>query len=194
MKHRLLSLLLVATLASAEEWKIASSEHQFAFPRDHGSHPDYAIEWWYLTGHLFAKNDDRRFGYQATFFRLGQSGARNGNRLGRSPLPGFDDSQIYMSHMAVTDLATGEFFHEERLNRNSWDAYATVDDLDVRNGNWTLRRTSDSPTTMEMTGSVRSDVSFAVSLTAAKPHVLFGDRGVSRKGSVPSVSRRVKVM
>src|SRR5260370_7922997 len=25
---------------------------KFAFPRDHGPHPDYRIEWWYVTANL----------------------------------------------------------------------------------------------------------------------------------------------
>ena len=48
---------------------IARPGYQFDFPRDYGSHPDFKIEWWYVTGHLKSE-DDRRFGYQATFFRL----------------------------------------------------------------------------------------------------------------------------
>src|ERR1700712_5095544 len=38
------------------------------FPRDFGSHPDLATEWWYITGHARAQ-DGREFGYQITFFR-----------------------------------------------------------------------------------------------------------------------------
>ena len=26
---------------------------EFEFPRDHGPHPGFRQEWWYLTGHLF---------------------------------------------------------------------------------------------------------------------------------------------
>ena len=39
------------------------------FPRDHGKHPRYAFEWWYLTGHLY-KNSQKKFGTQMTIFRL----------------------------------------------------------------------------------------------------------------------------
>jgi hypothetical protein len=31
----------------------------FSFPPDHGPHPEFRIEWWYVTGHLgFAENPD----------------------------------------------------------------------------------------------------------------------------------------
>ena len=51
-------------------------------PADHASHPDYRIEWWYYTGNLDA-TDGRRFGYQLTFFRVGdRSGSRSIRRAG----------------------------------------------------------------------------------------------------------------
>jgi predicted secreted hydrolase len=40
----------------------------FAFPADHGPHPEFRTEWWYYTGNLAAR-DGRRFGFQLTFFR-----------------------------------------------------------------------------------------------------------------------------
>ena len=40
----------------------------FTFPLDHGPHPEYKTEWWYLTGHLRTPSG-RRFGYQFTLFR-----------------------------------------------------------------------------------------------------------------------------
>ena len=37
---------------------------QARFPRDHGAHPEFRIEWWYVTGWL-----DGPLGFQITFFR-----------------------------------------------------------------------------------------------------------------------------
>jgi len=34
------------------------------FPRDHGAHPDFRTEWWYVTGWL-----ENSLGFQITFFR-----------------------------------------------------------------------------------------------------------------------------
>src|SRR5690349_2279703 len=69
------SLLLIVfvcpTLPGAEnEWKPALPGYHFEFARDHASHPEYKIEWWYYTGNLTA-DDGHRFGYQLTFFRVG---------------------------------------------------------------------------------------------------------------------------
>ena len=93
----------------AEEWSIPKVGNQLTFPRDHGSHPDFKIEWWYITGHL--EGDGRRFGFQATFFRLGQ---RPGEP---EPEGAFRSDQIYMAHMGVSDPERGIFLHEEKLNR-----------------------------------------------------------------------------
>lgn len=46
----------------------ADGPRDFAFPADHGPHPDFRLEWWYFTGNLEGA-DGRRFGYQLTFFR-----------------------------------------------------------------------------------------------------------------------------
>lgn len=108
----------------------------FIFPRDHGSHPDYKIEWWYLTGHLHVANDpSRRFGFQATFFRSAAP-------LATAALPAptaFGHDQIFLAHMALLDVGTGRFLHQERLNRSGWDAAASTTTLEVRNGDWSLR-------------------------------------------------------
>src|SRR3981189_3614897 len=40
----------------------------FAFPADHGPHPDYRIEWWYVTANL-ADANGAAYGAQWTLFR-----------------------------------------------------------------------------------------------------------------------------
>ncbi len=152
-------------------WTVPKAGHTLSFPRDHGSHPDFKIEWWYLTGHLFS--GERRFGFQATFFRLGQEPVE----VVEGEL--FGTSQIYMAHMGLSDPETGTFLHEERLNRGGWDAGAKAGDLDVFNGNWSLVRTESG---MELEGSIRTEAAFSLKLDPKKNHVVFGEDGISRKG------------
>ena len=166
----------------AQEYSIPRPGSVLQFPRDHGSHSDFKIEWWYLTGHLFASNDKKhRFGFEATFFRLGQ-------RPGSKPteVENFGTDQIYMAHMALTDLAGKRFYHEERLNREGWNACAKVGDLSLRNGNWSLHRSSDG--NLSLRGSIQSKVTLSLELEPLKPHVIFGENGVSRKGPSESAS------
>lgn len=167
---------------TADGFRIPQAGAPLRFPEIHGSHPDHRIEWWYLTGHLFAGS--RRFGMQATFFRLARRPALD------DPEAAFGDSQLYLAHFAVTDGAAGRFRHEERLNRQGWDAGARVGDLDLWNGNWSLRRLSglgsrEDQGEMRLIGGVRSEAAVDLVLEPVKPAVRFGADGVSRKGEEP---------
>ena len=82
-----LSLLLPSAAAefhpplkTADGFAVPQPGRRFEFPRDHGSHPDFKIEWWYVTGHLFGESD-RRFGFQATFFRRAGPPPTNGSAV-----------------------------------------------------------------------------------------------------------------
>jgi len=152
----------------------------FEFPRDHGSHPEFKIEWWYVTGHLFAE-DGRRFGFQATFFR-------QANRHEGAESPLFQQKQLYLAHMALLDARTGRFLHEERLNRGGWNADSSTTTLDVSNGNWSLRLTDAATQQMTLKGTVKGEAALELQLTPAKPLVFFGKDGVSRKAALPSAA------
>jgi predicted secreted hydrolase len=166
---------------TADGFAIPQLGHVFDFPRDDGAHPEFRIEWWYVTGHLFAA-DERRFGFQATFFRLaGPPGVRDDN-------PDFSRREVLLAHMALTDGSTGQFWHEERLNRAGWDAHAAVGTLDLTNGEWALRLLANDPPQLDLRGGVRAEVAFHLNLTAAKPLVIFGEDGVSHKGAEPSAA------
>ncbi len=158
--------------------------HVFTFPRDHGAHPEFRLEWWYLTGHLFADGGSR-YGFQATFFR--QTAPDK-------------STQLHLAHMALLDVQTGRFLHQERLNRDGWDASASNVTLALRNGPWSLRSAAregappraedrsaapaaDPMEPMTLLGGIRSEVSFALALTPTKPLVRFGVNGYSRKGA-----------
>ncbi|MCE2543718.1 MAG: hypothetical protein J4F30_09850, partial [Acidobacteria bacterium] len=39
-----------ATIPDDDGWTRAQPGYAWRFPRDHGSHPPYQIEWWYYTG------------------------------------------------------------------------------------------------------------------------------------------------
>ena len=136
----------------------------FEFPRDHGSHPEFRTEWWYVTGHLNAE-DGTRFGFQITFFR--QASTVKGE-------------QLFLAHCALLDANGGTFLHEERLNREGWDAAASTTRLDVRNGNWSFRMEDGE---LRLASTIRADAQLSLSLRPSKPLVVFGTDGVSRKGS-----------
>src|SRR3954466_4485262 len=69
----------------------------FAFPGDHGPHPDYRIEWWYVTANL-VDSTGVRLGAQWTLFR---QASRPGPQQ-----EGWANQQIWMGHAAVTRADT----------------------------------------------------------------------------------------
>ncbi len=168
---------------TADGYAIPQSAKQFSFPRDHGSHPDFAIEWWYITGHLFATNQ-AQFGFQATFFRraLMPPGATNNFYS-----VAFGNDQIYLAHMALVDKTSGKFIYQEKLNRAGWDAASATNTLDVHNGNWSLRLLAPEKIAgrerFELHGTVGLDAAFVLNLSPKKPMVIFGTNGVSRKAA-----------
>ncbi|HKB90574.1 MAG TPA: lipocalin-like domain-containing protein [Opitutaceae bacterium] len=160
--------------------------HHFEFPRDHGSHPEFKLEWWYVTGHLYT-DDNHRYGFQATFFRsAAPRDLLTPNAIEENE--DFGTGQVYLAHMALLDVRNGRFLHQERLNREGWDATATLNKLDVRNGPWSLRMTDANTQQLKLQGSIRADVSFSLILEPEKPLVVFGQNGVSRKGATPAAA------
>ena len=77
------------------------------FPRDHGAHPDFRIEWWYLTANL-SDRQGRHWGLQWTLFRQALSPPQ-------ADLDGWQSSQMWMAHAALT--TPDGHFHEQRFAR-----------------------------------------------------------------------------
>ena len=166
-------------VATVDGFAIPQAGRRFQFPGDHGSHPEFRIEWWYITGHLTTA-DGMRHGMQATFFR----------RAGARAVPGvqgastnFASGEVFLAHMAWLDVSTGKFRHEERLNRRGWDAAADTRRLAVRNGNWSLAEVGTD--IFEVRGGVQAEVGWTLTLRPRKPLVIFGTNGVSRKAAEP---------
>ncbi len=167
----LLMMLFVITAraqTTADGFALPQSGRVFVFPRDHGSHPEFRTEWWYVTGHLDDR-DGHRFGFQVTFFR--QARRENGQTL-----------QLHLAHAALLDAQTGRFVHEERLSREGWDAVSSEMTLAVRNGNWSLKL-DEATQRLHIAATVKGEILLQLELEAVKPLVVFGKDGVSRKGA-----------
>ncbi len=169
-----LIVVVVCPLRLTGDFALPRPNPTFKFPQDHGSHPDFKLEWWYVTGHLTGE-EGNRFGYQATFFR------HVSTEMGSGP------TTLYLAHMALLDVREGSFVYQTRLNREGWDASAAVGRLAVVNGPWSLRMKQDSEV-LVLDAGIRSQVKFDLQLTPEKPVVLFGENGFSRKGAEASAA------
>ena len=154
-----------------EGWRLAAPGYPWRFPRDHGSHPEYRIEWWYYTGNLESERG-RRFGYQVTFFRVGVDPApENPSR--------WAVRDLFMAHLAVTDVRGGRHLAAERLDRGGlgW-AGARTETLDVRNGGWRAFLDGGRHRLEAVDGAFGVELD----LEPGKGPTLHGAGGFSRKG------------
>lgn len=159
------------------EYQQADPAYLMRFPEDHGVHPEFRNEWWYLTGHL---QDDtgREFGFQFTLFRYALSAQIE-------PHPSaWKTNQIYMAHLALSDIETGRFLHHERFSRDSIGlAGAQAQPFKVWMHDWILQSAgedSEPPWELEVAAD---EFTLSLMLTANKPRVLQGEQGFSQKGS-----------
>ena len=177
-----LALALHLFGAGATPFRLALPGYRYEFPRDHFNHSDFQTEWWYYTGNLHTAQG-RRFGFELTFFRQGID--RNAQ-----PPSVWDVRDVWMAHLALSDIDGGRFFHTERLNRaGAGIAGADLERASVWNGNWQASWHLD-PHAPDGAGSqklqaVAERFSFDLSLRSAKPPVIHGTNGVSQKAEGP---------
>lgn len=164
---------------TSDGFRVAREGYQFVFPRDHGNHPDFKTEWWYVTGHLINKANGNRYGYQLTFFR--QASPKNKWRGNSS----WQSDQIYMAHAAITNEREKLFTHEEKLNRGGILANSKIGDLDVFNESWFLKRLPSGEFDLQMSVN---NMELRLKLKPLTSLVTFGKDGVSKKGDDPTAS------
>ncbi|NRB31158.1 MAG: iron ABC transporter permease [Rhizobiaceae bacterium] len=82
----------------AEGYDVPQRGTQLQFPRDHGAHPGYRIEWWYLTANLQGE-DGRQYGVQWTLFR---SALQPPQQAKRGATSDWHSTQLWMGHAAIT--------------------------------------------------------------------------------------------
>ena len=189
----LLSLMLLAALVSADEtgptsrlsellneendagFAKALTERSFSFPQDHGPHPDFRNEWWYITGNVDGSNG-RRFGFEITIFRFSLT-----------PVPPERDSdwrtnQVYIAHLAVTDVDENRFYVAERVSRGAMGlAGSRAEPLRVWIEGWEI--TSEAGGAPWHVRAADEEIALDLELTPLRQPVLNGDRGLSRKSS-----------
>lgn len=147
----------------------------FSFPADHGPHPDFRTEWWYYTGNLKSAAG-RHVGFQLTFFRI----ALAPSQVTRDSAWG--TRQLYVAHFAVTDTANRRFHAANRTSRGALGlAGAEAAPFRV----WVESWSADGAGAATRLRASEGDVAIDLTLASAKPVVLQGDRGLSRKGPEP---------
>lgn len=173
------AILLLCTLATAAEpWRMALPGWRYEWPRDHAAHAGFKTEWWYFTGELRADNG-RRFGYQLTFFRQGVRPPDSPRAASR-----FVRDDFSFAHFALTDVDAGRFHFAQRLSRGAFGEAGfgegkTEPRLAWLDG-WELTLDADGAMRIRADEAGRT---LTLSLRPAKPLVIHGHDGVSRKST-----------
>jgi predicted secreted hydrolase len=159
---------------SADGFAAVVPGRTFAFPADHGPHPEFRIEWWYVTANL-ADNNGTAYGAQWTLFRQAIAAG--------PPQEGWANQQIWMGHAAVTRADThrvSQTFARGGIGQAGVEAapfHAWIDNWEMR-GLDAMNETNVAPLRLSASGP---DFSYALRLDANRPLVLQGDGGYSRK-------------
>jgi predicted secreted hydrolase len=151
----------------------ALPQRPIVFPADHGAHPDLRTEWWYITGQ--AETGGRSFGFQVTFFRS-RVAATQGLQSQ------FAARQLLFAHAAVTDVAGGKLWHDQRIARQGFGiAEASTSDANLRLRDWSLVREGNAWLARVPAGEFR----LQLRCEQVQPVLLQGRAGLSRKGPQP---------
>jgi predicted secreted hydrolase len=163
----------------AEGFAVPERDPEFEFPQDHLAHPEYRIEWWYLTANLTGE-DGREYGVQWTLFR---------SALAPEDGEGFSAQQLWMGHAGLT--TPDRHFYAERLARGGvGQAGVEGDPFTAYIDEWEMRSTASEGDALDaLSLFARGDVvSYRLELEAQGPLVFHGEDGYSVKSAAGQAS------
>jgi predicted secreted hydrolase len=169
------ALLAVQPALSAVDFPVVTPR-ALDFPRDHGAHPDFRMEWWYLTGWLDAT--PAPIGFQVTFFRTRTAiDAANPSR--------FAAQQVVIAHAALAHPARGHLLHDQHVARAGFGiAHTSETDTDVLLDRWALARRATDGAYLGQVPAREFSLRFTAQPTQSL--LLQGAGGYSRKGPRPA--------
>jgi len=163
---------------SGQGFAHAEKLRTFNFPEDHNAHPEYRIEWWYLTGNLKAENR-HDYGYQITFFRT----ALQPNPAQRQS--NWASNQIWMAHLALSDIQQQKHYQAQRISRAVLGlAGIQQQPFKIWLEDWKITSEDDGNFPWRITAKQQS-FSLDLLVNPVKPVVLQGEQGLSQKSAEP---------
>lgn len=166
-------LALLASPVFAQEYGVVRPGVPLVFPHDHGSHPLFRTEWWYLTGWL-KDASGREFGVQVTFFR-------NRPRVAEASASRFAAKQLLFAHAAIADPLSGRLEHDQRAARAGLEL-AGAGDAAVWLDDWSLQHSAEI-----FSARIRArSFDLALEFRQTQALMLQGEGGLSRKGPQPA--------
>ncbi|MEM6594878.1 MAG: lipocalin-like domain-containing protein [Pseudomonadota bacterium] len=157
----------------AEGFSVPQRGKGFDFPADHGPHPSYRIEWWYITANMTGP-DGTDYGLQWTLFRSAMA-----PEDGSESAEGWSSPQLWLGHAALTTPEA--HFTAERFARGGvGQAGVTETPFEAWIDDWQMVGPDFDTVTLKASGP---DFAYEVQLTAQGPLVFHGDAGYSVKSA-----------
>lgn len=155
--------------SDAEGFATPERGYVFQFPKDHGAHPMYRIEWWYLTANL-QDAEGTAYGLQWTLFR---------SAMAPEERAGWDSPQLWLGHAAVT-TPTAHFVAERRARGGIGQAGVMADPFKAWIDEWHM--TGADMQQMRLTAA-GDDFAYDMQLSAKGPLIFHGEDGYSQKSA-----------
>lgn len=113
-------------------------------PEDHKSHPDFQLEWWYLTFVLSSENG-QKFGLQYTLFRFNSDAPPN--KITNGPaMRSWANGQQWMGHASLHTL-THHYFEERFASGGVGNAYVRTNPFTTVIDDWVWKAAQTMPGT-----------------------------------------------
>lgn len=164
---------------------LAERPWRFEFPQDHGPHPQFRHEWWYLTGQLEGAAG-ATFGFELTMFRLA---LRPADAPAGPPFSAWEARQLYAAHFAITDVGRARFFNATRYARDALGlASASAQPFALHVADWYVIQAPDGAALHWQLQAADGDYQLQLDLSSDRAPVLNGDAGLSRKADAPGAA------
>lgn len=149
----------------------------FAYPQDHGAHPDFRIEWWYVTANL-EDEAGKQYGVQWTLFRQAMAPPPQGE--------GWRSQQVWLGHAALS--APGIHLSAETVARGlTGQAGVSTEPFSAWIDDWSLtsnvKADADPLSSVELQASAE-DFSYTLDLKTSERLIFHGQSGVSKKSEL----------
>ncbi|HLF32468.1 MAG TPA: lipocalin-like domain-containing protein [Xanthomonadales bacterium] len=166
-----------ALARSTEGFAVARPGYEMEFPRDHGPHSAYRIEWWYLSANL-QDTSGRPYGVQWTLFRLAMQPSEV-----PEPINPWQGKQVYMAHIALSWPEGHAGFQRYARGGDHGglaQAGASAAPFSVWLDDWALQSTGMQWLPLEVRAR-QDNFAFQLSMDSQQPLILQGEAGFSQK-------------
>ncbi|MEM8570731.1 MAG: lipocalin-like domain-containing protein [Pseudomonadota bacterium] len=153
--------------SETEGFALPEPNPEFIFPADHGAHPDFRIEWWYVTANLEGP-DGEPYGIQWTLFRTA---------VRPDEAESWSSPQVWFAHAAAT-TRTGHYVTERYARGGIGQAGVTAAPFSAWIDEWEM--SGESVASVRLTAG-SSQFAYDLSLEAQGPIVFQGEGGYSVK-------------